>query len=150
MGCIYLKSYFIFTKKRLFTVFAFLVCVAFISYEIFAVNSIKQNAKSNDERLAFIKNMGYTVTSDNPSKKMIIIPEVFGDVYNNYNVLQQSAGYDLLMYKGCEATVYTYNINAPENHKGECVLNIIVYNDRVIGGDVSSLSINGFMLPLNR
>ena len=56
--------------------------------------------------------------------------------------------YDLSNYKGCEVVIYTYNINAPTGYSGECVINIIVYNNRVIGGDVSSVALGGFMLPI--
>ncbi len=144
-----MKAYITFTKKGLLIAFAAFVCIGFVCSEVFAAGNKQVNAKTNADRLLFIKAAGYTVLSDEPTVKTVNIPEVFYDVYNNYNTLQQSAGYDLSLYKGCEVTIYTYSINPPSDYSGECVINIIVYNDRVIGGDVSSSALGGFMLPIN-
>lgn len=81
---------------------------------------------------------------------MVNIPEKFYDVYENYNALQQLANYDLSLYKGCEVTIYTYTINPPSDYTGECVANLMVYNDRIIGGDISATALGGFMLPLKK
>lgn len=143
-----MKPYITFTKKRLLIIFAVFICVGFICCEIYAAGNNVANAKTNADRLIFIKNSGYTVASNEPEVKTVYIPEVFYDVYSNYNALQQSSGYDLSLYKGCEVTIYSYKISAPSGYTGECLMNIIVYNDRIIGGDVSSSALGGFMLPL--
>lgn len=145
-----MKPYIIFTKKGFFIAFSVFVCIGFICCEVFAAGNKTENAKTNAERLTFIKNSGHTVLSDEPTVKAVSIPEVFNDVYENYNALQRSVGYDLSLYKGCEVTLYTYKINPPKSYTDECVINMIVYNDRVIGGDVSSTALGGFMLPLNK
>ena len=149
-GVIFVKTYITFTKKGLLLLFALIVCVGFICCEIAAISNTDTNAKTNADRLAFIKSIGYTVINSEPKTKTVIIPEVFYDVYNNYNVLQKSAKYDLSAYKGSEVTIYTYSINPFRNFSGECVANLIVYNDRVIGGDISSTALGGFMLPLKK
>lgn len=145
-----MKAYITFTKKRLLIILAVFLCVGFICCEVFAVSNNPTEAKTNADRLIFIKNLGFTVLTDKPETKTVNIPEVFYDVYNNYNVLQQSAGYDLSLYKGCEVTIYTYNINPPSGYNGECVINLIVYKDKIIGGDISSSALGGFMLPIKQ
>lgn len=115
-----------------------------------AVNNLDENAVTNSERLIFIKNLGYTVTNNEPNTKSVNIPEKFYDVYQNYNLLQQKAGYDLSLYKGCEVVIYTYNINPPVKYTGEWAINLIVYNNRIIGGDVSASAFGGHMLPLKK
>ncbi|MBQ8741646.1 MAG: DUF4830 domain-containing protein [Clostridia bacterium] len=143
-----MKPYVTFTKKRFLIILAVFICAGFICCEIYAAGNNNANAKTNADRLIFVKNSGYTVLSNEPIVKTVNIPEFFSDVYDNYNALQQSAGYDLSLYKGCEVEIYTYKINPPSGYAGECVINIIVYNDRVIGGDISSTALGGFMLPL--
>lgn len=115
-----------------------------------AVSNFDDNAKTNSDRLIFIKNLGYNVTNNDPTTKTVNIPEKFYSVYENYNALQQSANYDLSLYKGCEVTIYTYTINPPPNYTGECVVNLIAYKNRIIGGDVSATALGGFMLPLKK
>ncbi len=145
-----MRTYITFTKKGLFIAAAILICICFVCFEIYAAGNDTSNAKTNSNRLIFIKKAGYTVLSNEPTSKTVVIPAVFYDVYENYNTLQQSAGYDLSIYKGCEVTIYTYSINPPSDYTGECVVNLIVYNDRVIGGDISSVALGGFMLPLKK
>lgn len=145
-----MKAYVTFTKKNLLIMLVAFVCIGFICCEICAASNIVTDAKTNADRLNFVKNLGYTVLSDQPETKKVNIPDVFYDVYKNYNALQKSSGYDLSQYKGCEVTIYTYTINTPNGYTGECVINLIVYNDRIIGGDISSAALGGFMLPLAR
>ena len=145
-----MQTYISFTKKGLFVIFAAIFCVCFIFCEISAVSIQNKNADTNGERLTFIKNLGYEVTDNQPTTKTVNIPEVFYDVYENYNNIQKKADYDLSAYKGCEVIIYTYQIAPFGDNADECVLNLIVYNDKIIGGDVSSVSLGGVMLPLKR
>lgn len=130
--------------------FAIIVCVGFVCCEIAAVTSVNTNVITNADRLQFIRNLGYNVISNEPTAKTVNIPATFYSDYEKYNNLQKSAGYDLALYKGCEVTIYTYNIDALLNYDGECVVNLIVYNDRIIGGDISSTIFGGFMIPLKK
>ena len=143
-----MKNYITFTRKGLFAILAVIIIIILVCGEIYALSNTQCNAKTNVDRMDFIKGNGYTLLSDQPETKTVIIPECFSDVYNNYNNIQLLSGYDLSNYKGCEVVIYTYNINAPTGYSGECVINIIVYNNRVIGGDVSSVALGGFMLPI--
>lgn len=143
-----MKPYVTFTKKGFLIIISIFICVGFICCEIYAVGNSNANAKTNADRMIFIKESGYTLLSSEPITKTVNIPEVFYDVYENYNVLQKSGGYDLSLYKGCEVIIYTYQINSPQGYEGECAINLIVYNDRIIGGDISSAALGGFMLPI--
>lgn len=145
---VFLKAYFTFTRKKLAVLFAILVVIVLICCEISTAENTGKNATNNSERIVFIKNSGYTLLSAEPETKAVKIPETFSDVYNNYNEIQRLAGYDLSDYKGCEVVIYTYKIETPQGYSGDCVFNMIVYNDRVIGGDVSSRILGGFMIPI--
>ena len=72
----------------------------------------------------------------------------FNDVYKNYNEIQTSQGFNLEDYKGKKATLYSYKINNYKGHeKDEFIYaDILVYNGKIIGGDVCSTNAeNGFM-----
>ena len=144
-----MKNYITFTRKGLFALLAIIVVTILICSEIYASSNTEYNAKTNADRINFIKGKGYTVLSEQPESKTVTLPECFSQVYSNYNDIQLLSGYDLSNYKGCEVVIYTYKINAPKGYTEECVINIIVYNNRVIGGDVSSVALGGFMLPIN-
>lgn len=143
-----MRMYLTFTKKGLVALLAAVLLCLMIGGEIYAAGNIKENGKTNRMRVDFIKGLGLSPQEECIGVKEIVIPERFGEVYTNYNALQDKAGYDLEPYKGSNATVYTYSVETPDGYSGDTVVNLIVYNGRIIGGDVSSRALNGFMLPL--
>ena len=78
----------------------------------------------------------------------IVIPEEFDDVYLRYNELQKKQGLDLSKYRSKRVKRWTYII---KNYPGysetdDCVrINLLVFDGCVIGGDVSSVELDGFM-----
>ena len=80
--------------------------------------------------------------NDNYTEKSVVIPRNFSEVYNKYNVLQREAGFDLLGYRGKQVMIYTYIIDQ------ENVVNLMVYKNKLIGGDIASLKIDGGMSAL--
>ena len=88
--------------------------------------------------------VGYTADETAVSVKEIVIPESFSDVYSKYNRLQQTAGFDLTRHKGDNACVYTYRLSDSE----DTVINLMVSDNIIIGGDISSVRIDGEMKSL--
>lgn len=73
----------------------------------------------------------------------IVLPEKFNKVYLNYNELLKKSGYDLSLYKGKKCIRYTYNIPSVNAR-----LNVLVCGGKVIGGDISSITLDGIMIPI--
>lgn len=91
-----------------------------------------------------VKQMGYDDVSEKPYEVVeFTIPEEFNAVYERYNNLLKQSGYDLEPYKGKTCKRYTYLIPS-ENARA----NIIVHDGKIIGGDISSITIDGIMLPI--
>jgi hypothetical protein len=90
----------------------------------------------------YIHTLGINLQSDNFTQKEVTIPETFNKVYNNYNDLQQKAGFNLLDYRGKSVLIYTYNIDS------QTVVNLITHKGKLIGGDIASLKIDGGMTAL--
>jgi len=102
-------------------------------------------AGTNEERISFLSGYGWQVDEEPMETQEIIIPRDFPEVYENYNEIQLSQGFDLSEYLGMEATRYTYRIlNYPEADCG-AVADIIVCKNFVIAGDVQSTALDGFM-----
>lgn len=108
------------------------------------------SAATHEEILSFISALGYTVKSSPETVTEVIIPAQFNDVYKNYNELQKQAGLDLSLYKGRTVKKWTYTItNYPQYENSDTVrINLLIYNGRIIGGDVCSIEIDGFMHSL--
>ena len=91
-----------------------------------------------------VREMGYDDVSEKPYEvSEFTIPYEFNAVYERYNNLLKQSGYDLSLYKGKKCKRYTYlipSLNARAN--------IIVHNGKIIGGDISGITLDGIMLPI--
>jgi len=104
--------------------------------------------QENSGRIAYISNLGWEVEEEPIETEEVIIPEEFGEVYEQYNSLQQQAGFDLSDYKGKRVKRYCYEVlNYPTGEQG-VRLNLLIYNNKVIGGDIGTVAIDGFMTGL--
>ena len=108
---------------------------------------VNGNNASSVELKDFISSYGWVVKSEPDDVREIIIPSEFDDVYENYNSLQLAQGFDLSSMKGQRVKRWTYTItNYPGYEIEDCIkINILVYNGCVIGGDVCSIKLDGFM-----
>ncbi len=100
---------------------------------------------SNEDRVAFLKQFGWETDGTVVEEVTMKIPAEFDKVMNTYNELQKKMGLDLSKYKGKEVTRYTYAITNYPNYDGTVYANVIVYKKRVVGGDVSSSDVEGFI-----
>lgn len=101
--------------------------------------------ETQEERIAFLKNFGWEVDGTPLEITEVMIPEEFDPVYEKYNAMQKEESFDLTKYKGKRVKRYTYSIvNYPE-YDGPVVANILVYQKKIIGGDICSLALDGFM-----
>ena len=109
--------------------------------------SVNNSASDINEIAAFISNFGWEIKEEPDEIREIIIPVEFDDVYSGYNEIQLSQGYDLREYSGEKAKNWTFTVlNYPGYENQECIkINVLVYNGNVIGGDVCSVKLDGFM-----
>lgn len=106
--------------------------------------------KNENQRQSFLKEMGWEVSEDYTECKVVIIPDDFNDVYENYNELQKKQGFDLEKFKGKTVEIYTYEVKNYPDHKENIVANLMIYEGELIGGDVCCIEIDGFMQGLKK
>ena len=94
---------------------------------------------------AILKSFGYEVEGQPLLIEEIIVPSEFDQKYEEYNNYQKISGFDLSDYKGYRAKKYTYRVINYPNYPDNVLANLIVYNGRAIGGDISSTSPEGFV-----
>ncbi|MDD3693262.1 MAG: DUF4830 domain-containing protein [Oscillospiraceae bacterium] len=105
-----------------------------------------QPVKGDNEnnRIAFLTGLGYEIDTSAPTVREILIPDEFDEVFENYNKVQQQADMDLKPYRGKRVKCWSYRVlNIPE--QGEVLANLFVYKGKIIGGDISSTALDGFM-----
>lgn len=112
------------------------------------VGSYSMKASNAQERNAFFSQFGWEISEEPNEIKEVVIPEEFDEVYTKYNEIQKQQGLDLEKYKGAKAKLWSYIItNYPQNGEtnSEVHGNILVLDGTVIGGDISSTALDGFM-----
>lgn len=110
------------------------------------INSL--SATSENEILMFVSNCGWQVDEEPVDVRDVVIPETFDEVYSNYNEIQLAQGFNLEKYAGQKVKRWTYIVkNYPDTYPNDDFIriNILVSDDMVIGGDVCSVKLDGFM-----
>lgn len=108
-------------------------------------NVKKVAGKTNDQRMEFIKSFGWEVSAEPAEVMEVIIPKEFDDVYKEYNSIQKMQGCDLSKYAGKRCKRYSYDILNYPNGVENVRINLLVYKDKIVGGDVCTLNAGGFM-----
>jgi len=101
--------------------------------------------KTNEDRVAFLGEYGWQVKEEPLATQELIVPGEFDESYAEYLALQAGQGFDLEKYAGKRLKRYTYEVtNYPSGESGVQV-NLLVYKNTVVGGEVLSAKLDGFL-----
>lgn len=109
-----------------------------------------EKIKSNEDRINFLKQFGWEVNAQAIKEQEVLIPAEFDKIFAEYNEIQRKQGLDLSAFKKKSVMRYTYTVTNYPNYDGEVQVNILVYRNTVIGGDVCSADVNGFVHGFER
>ena len=105
-----------------------------------AAPTASQGLSTNDERVRFLTDLGK-------------IPKESGDVFERYNALQKSQGYDLSQYAGKTVMRYVYTIENYPNATAPVYATLLIYKNQIIGGDITNTApggaVQGFQMGKN-
>ena len=102
----------------------------------------------NDGRVQFLKNLGWDVNASPAESGQVRIPQSENQIFSRYNDLQKSAGYDLSAYAGKTVMRYVYKISNYPNATEPVYATLLVYKDKIIGGDITDTAASGVMQAL--
>lgn len=141
--------FYICTNRKKVLIFLGGVIAASILIIALAVG-VKAGGKADEykDRVAFLEGLGCVVDETaKEEQKSVLIPEEFSDVYINYNEVQKQCGYDLTAYKGFTLTQYTLKLSGYQG-RDDVYAHLLVYNGRIVGGDIAATALDGFMKGL--
>lgn len=102
-----------------------------------------------ESRVDFLASCGYTVSQEPVRTQEVLVPKEWNEVYDQYAALQASQGFDLKKYKGKKVMQYVYRIeNWPEAGTEPVYATMLLYKDKLIGGEIARGGANGFLKPL--
>ena len=149
----------VFARSSKFKVLAVIFLLLTACCSIFIVKNIKNTstavskncgkykilAADNESRIKFLEQFNLKVEPEPIEEIEISIPYQFNKVYEKYNDIQKENGLDLEKYKGKICTKYTYKVLNYKNAKSEVRANLLIFDGKVIAGDICSLELDGFM-----
>ena len=104
--------------------------------------------ESNEDRLRLLTSLGWEVVMQPDESTEVRIPAEFSDVYERYNLIQKEQGLDLADYKGETVMRYTYLVVNHPSGEAHVRATLLVRDGRLVGGDICSARMNGFMHSL--
>ncbi len=109
-----------------------------------------QCVKTDEERVAYLKSFGWEVDPTPVQMQEVRVPTESNDVFQRYNELQKSQGFNLEDFAGKSIRRYVYKVtNYPGAEDQTWFATLLVYKDEIIGADVSSSAQNGVMHGLH-
>ena len=73
------------------------------------------------------------------------MPDEFDKIFAAYNEIQKNQGLDLAKYKRKKLTRYTFEVTNYEGYDKKVFANVLVYRGNVVGGDICSADVEGFV-----
>jgi hypothetical protein len=125
---------------------AAVLCIIVIT-TVNVLTAQSRNARTTEQMRNFLSTYGWESEANPTETRKIKIPSQFGAAYVRYNDMQKAAGFDLSKYRGKEVIQVTFKITNYESDD-DVFANLLIYKDNVIGGDVCSYAIDGFIQPL--
>ncbi len=120
---------------------AFALITLTVLLGVFSVDS-----STNKMIVEYVGNLGWIVNPSPIEITHLTIPTKFDAVFETYNALQKESGFDLVPFQGKRVVRYTYQLqNHVHSDDSNVTLGIIVYESRIIAGEISSTDITGFM-----
>jgi len=101
------------------------------------------SVSGNDARVSFLQDHGWEVSTSPVESGQVRIPEKQTEVYERYNALQKSQGYDLTQYAGKTVMRYVYKVNNFEGSTDPVYATVLVYKNQIIGGDITDTAPKG-------
>lgn len=101
-----------------------------------------QDAK---DHITFLDQFGWEVKEEPVEVSEVVIPGEFNDVYQQYNAIQKEHGLDLSDYRGKTCKKWVYEVTNFPAATESVRATLLVFDGKVIGGDISSVALNGFM-----
>jgi len=99
----------------------------------------------------YVMAYGWEILQTDMQVYEVVIPQEFDELFATYNRIQKQQGMDLEKYKGQRVKRYTYPVCNYPGYPEDVVANVLVKDQKVIGGDICLMRpdgfVHGFRLP---
>lgn len=136
-------------KKKIALIAAGVVAVIVALILLFggrdASPTVSATVATNDDRVTFLKNYGWDVVTSPVQTNQVRIPADSNQVFERYNTLQKTQGYDLSQYAGKTVMRYVYTVKNYPGATEPVYATLLISGNQVIGGDITDTAATGLM-----
>ena len=104
-----------------------------------------EKIRGEDDAERFLAQFGWIVDAAPLEVTEVTMPAEFDKIFAAYNEIQKEQGLDLLKYKRKKLTRYTFEVKNYDGYDGKVLANLLVYRGKVVGGDICSADVEGFV-----
>ncbi len=131
------------TLAAIAVIAAILLLLALTGGDSAPAAAMDRAADTNDARVKFLTDLGWEITASPTESAEVRIPTKSDEVFDRYNELQKSQGYDLSKYAGKKVMRYVYQVENFPGAKEPVYATVLVYKDKIIGGDITDTTPGG-------
>ena len=131
------------TLAAIAVIAAILLLLALTGGDSAPAAAMDRAADTNDTRVKFLTDLGWEITASPTESAEVRIPTKSDEVFDRYNELQKSQGYDLSKYAGKKVMRYVYQVENFPGAKEPVYATVLVYKDKIIGGDITDTTPGG-------
>ena len=96
----------------------------------------------------YLNSFGIETDFDGLIEDEIKVPDVFNDVYESYNKIQISQGFDLSKYKGVVLKRCTFPVTNYTDKEQNVFAEVLLCDGTIVAADIYSTSAEGFIKAL--
>ena len=115
---------------------------------LFALRAPASSLRSTEGRCAYLASLGLRADPASEELRPVALPARFDALLEDYNALQLSQGFDLRAAAGRTCLCCSYDLVGFPDWDGRVIASLYLFRGRVIGGDVHTAAVDGFMRPL--
>ena len=112
------------------------------NHETFHVSA---SMDSNEARIEYLSQFGWEVSEHPLAAEPVLVPTDVEASCASYCALQKEQGFDIAQYAGQEVYRYTYEVLNYPTGETNVQVNLLTLDGRVVGGDVCTASLDGWM-----
>ncbi len=106
--------------------------------------------RNDNDVAAFFRYYGYNIILPPKDVCFITIPHSFDTVYEGYNNILRKSGFDFTPFRGKTVEKRTYRVDTSVfNISSVIEANVFIYDNRILGGDITDCTAGGFIHPLS-
>ena len=98
-----------------------------------------------EDGAAWLREQGWEVDPEPTGQMEVLVPARFDQLYESYNDIQKAQWFDISLYKGDREMKYTYLEKNYHQQPEGVAANLLVYQGKLIGADLCSLRLGGFL-----